>query len=92
MRKINFTLDKLFSLLDNLGYILLGAALSAYAGTPSDIGMAVKFLALGAASLVLSYLLGLINADSNNNDCTKVIVVMKKAKGKKKKKKNKKKK
>jgi len=91
MNKLNFTFNKLLSFLDNIGFMLLGTALSLAVGNTADLVMAAKFGVLGTASLLAGFLLGLIAADADDTD-KKVVVSAKKAKKTKRKKRTKKRK
>lgn len=92
MKKLNFTLNKMLSFLDNIGFMLLGTAVSLWVGSPTNVPMATKFALLGGFSLLASFLLGLMNSDTDDNtDCTKVVFVKKVKKKTKKSKKRRKK-
>lgn len=93
MKKLNFTIEKMLSFLEDAGKTLLGTALGLYIGTPPHVVLAAKFAALGVTSIFLSFLLGLIKTDlEDENDCTKVVFVKKVKKKTKKNKKSKRKK
>jgi len=65
---VDFILTKLLTLLENIGYILIGTALSLAISTPPNMTLSIKFAGLGAASFLLSIILGAIdNSVSNNN-------------------------
>ena len=70
MKRLNFTINKLLSFLDNIGFMLLGTALSLAVGSPAKLALAAKFGMLGAGALFAGFLLGLINADLDK-DCKK---------------------